>query len=129
MRFKPARKTKSSLSVAVNLMNVSHMYCVGRIRHVAEGDLVRVGVDHVLQCMDTPGHTPGSVCLRLTKGSANNKASTDPADNEADVPGVVFTGDTLFIGRCVGAPRRKRQSSRGSRSTNDRCCCVLTTCS
>ncbi len=43
--------------------------------YLKEGDEVRVG-DEVLQVINTPGHTPGSVCLLGEK--------------------VIFTGDTLF---------------------------------
>lgn len=45
------------------------------INYLKEGDKVRVG-DKVLQVINTPGHTPGSLCLLDEK--------------------VIFTGDTLF---------------------------------
>ena len=45
------------------------------ISYLEEGDEVRVG-DEVLQVINTPGHTPGSLCLLGEK--------------------VIFTGDTLF---------------------------------
>ncbi len=45
------------------------------INYLKEGDEVRVG-DEVLQVINTPGHTPGSLCLLGEK--------------------VIFTGDTLF---------------------------------
>ncbi len=45
------------------------------VNYLKEGDEVRVGGE-VLQVINTPGHTPGSVCLLGEK--------------------VIFTGDTLF---------------------------------
>ncbi len=54
-------------------------------RHVKEGDEVPFG-DYKLRVLETPGHTPGSICLFL-KGDASP---------------ILFSGDTLFqngIGR------------------------------
>lgn len=55
------------------------------------GDLVWIG-RLKLQALETPGHTPESVCLLLF----------DP-DRSLDTPYAVFTGDTLFVGD-VGRP-------------------------
>ena len=44
-----------------------------------EGDVIRMG-DHEIQVLHTPGHSPGSVTLK--------------------VEDVLFTGDTLFAGSC-----------------------------
>ena len=44
-----------------------------------EGDVIRLG-DHEIQVLHTPGHSPGSVTLK--------------------VEDVLFTGDTLFAGSC-----------------------------
>ena len=44
-----------------------------------EGDVIRLG-DHEIQVLHTPGHTPGSVTLK--------------------VEDVLFPGDTLFAGSC-----------------------------
>ena len=44
-----------------------------------EGDVIRLG-DHEIQVLHTPGHSPGSVTLK--------------------VGDVLFTGDTLFCGSC-----------------------------
>lgn len=44
-----------------------------------EGDVIRLG-DHDIQVLHTPGHSPGSVTLK--------------------VEDVLFTGDTLFAGSC-----------------------------
>ena len=44
-----------------------------------EGDVIRLG-DHEIQVLHTPGHSPGSVTLKVEY--------------------VLFTGDTLFAGSC-----------------------------
>jgi glyoxylase-like metal-dependent hydrolase (beta-lactamase superfamily II) len=57
---------------------------------IAEGDHIEAGAIR-LEVMETPGHTPGSLCFRLAEGGA--AASGGP---------VLFSGDTLFwkgIGR------------------------------
>ncbi len=46
-------------------------------RTVKDGDLIQVG-SLVLQFLHTPGHSPGAMCVH--------------------VDGMVFTGDTLFVG-------------------------------
>ena len=48
---------------------------------VAEGDTIEVGTA-VFTVIETPGHTPGGICL-LGSGTAE---------------GILFTGDTLFAG-------------------------------
>ena len=50
-----------------------------------EGDVIRLG-DHEIQLLHTPGHSPGSVTLK--------------------VEDVLFTGDTLFAGSCGRADLR-----------------------
>ena len=56
---------------------------------LAEGDVLRVaGVE--LRVLNTPGHSPGSVCLYAP---ALGEAGDDGAPT-----GVVFSGDTLFQG-------------------------------
>ncbi len=57
---------------------------------VKDGDEVRMG-GLALQFLETPGHTPESICVLVT----DTKAS--------DQPQMVLTGDTLFIGD-VGRP-------------------------
>lgn len=59
-------------------------------RAVRDGDEIRVGAV-VLRFLETPGHTPESLCV----------LATDTA--ESPDPKLVFTGDTLFIGD-VGRP-------------------------
>jgi glyoxylase-like metal-dependent hydrolase (beta-lactamase superfamily II)/rhodanese-related sulfurtransferase len=59
-------------------------------RAVVEGDVIRVGKVE-LRVLETPGHTPESICV----------VATDTAQSPA--PRLVFTGDTLFIGD-VGRP-------------------------
>ncbi|MBC7449754.1 MAG: MBL fold metallo-hydrolase [Hymenobacteraceae bacterium] len=52
------------------------------------GAVIRVGTV-TLRSLDTPGHSPDSICVVL--------------DDEAGVPQAVFTGDTLFVG-ATGRP-------------------------
>lgn len=59
-------------------------------RAVAEGEEISIG-DTKLRFMETPGHTPESMCILVT-------------DTElSDQPQKILTGDTLFIGD-VGRP-------------------------
>jgi hydroxyacylglutathione hydrolase len=55
-------------------------------RTVTEGDVLTFGEIRV-EVLATPGHTRTSVCYHI------------PPHNE-DEPGVVYTGDTLFVGGC-----------------------------
>jgi hydroxyacylglutathione hydrolase len=59
-------------------------------RAVRDGDELRLG-GIKLRVMETPGHTPESICVLLTDTEAS------------DQPQKVLTGDTLFIGD-VGRP-------------------------
>ncbi|MEP6743685.1 MAG: MBL fold metallo-hydrolase [bacterium] len=59
-------------------------------RAVVDGDKIRLGKVN-LRIMETPGHTPESICILVT-------------DTEvSDQPQKILTGDTLFIGD-VGRP-------------------------
>jgi glyoxylase-like metal-dependent hydrolase (beta-lactamase superfamily II) len=57
---------------------------------LADGDEVRVG-KVVIQALETPGHTPESVCYLIRDETRDGK------------PLAVLTGDTLFVGE-VGRP-------------------------
>jgi glyoxylase-like metal-dependent hydrolase (beta-lactamase superfamily II)/3-mercaptopyruvate sulfurtransferase SseA len=59
-------------------------------RSVRDGDEIRVGAV-VLRFLETPGHTPESVCVLVIDTAASPE------------PKMVLTGDTLFIGD-VGRP-------------------------
>ncbi len=59
---------------------------------MAEGDRLELGAGVRLEVLETPGHTPESICLLVY----------DIAKS-ADTPHAVLTGDTLFIGD-VGRP-------------------------
>lgn len=59
-------------------------------RAVKEGDEIKLG-KLILRIMETPGHTPESVCILVTDTEVSNQ------------PQKVLTGDTLFIGD-VGRP-------------------------
>jgi len=52
---------------------------------VSDGDFIRVG-NVALKVIHTPGHTPGGMCLYIE----------ETPDNQ----GMLFTGDTLFVGTC-----------------------------
>ncbi len=47
---------------------------------VTEGDVIKLGEDIQFEVLETPGHTPGSLCFLLKK------------------EGCIFTGDTVFAG-------------------------------
>jgi len=51
-------------------------------RTLGAGDEIKIG-GLVLSVLHTPGHSPGSICLRLRGDSS---------------PDIIFTGDTLFAG-------------------------------
>ena len=69
--------------------------------HIAVSDGFRLNVGKVsISAMETPGHTPESICLVIT----NHEASPSPW--------AVLTGDTLFLGD-VGRPDLSRQYSPG----------------
>lgn len=75
-------------------------------RGVREGDEIKIG-DVVLRIMETPGHTPESICVLVTdtEGSYRTVVPSTDAGKDACAPGPqkVLTGDTLFIGD-VGRP-------------------------
>lgn len=56
-----------------------------------EGSLLKLGEDSYLKVLETPGHTPESICLT----AYDTTLKADPV--------AVFTGDTLFLGD-VGRP-------------------------
>jgi len=73
-------------------------------RAVKDGDELNLG--HVkLGIMETPGHTPESICILVTdtEGIASEDARVPNAGRDARAPQKVLTGDTLFIGD-VGRP-------------------------
>jgi glyoxylase-like metal-dependent hydrolase (beta-lactamase superfamily II) len=57
-----------------------------------DGDTVRLGADVVLQALETPGHTPESICILVFDGAGTGRE-----------PSAVLTGDTLFVND-VGRP-------------------------
>src|SRR5205814_8490291 len=62
---------------------------------VKDGDDLTIG-NVKLRIMETPGHTPESICVLATEPEDN-------AGNNARAPAKLLTGDTLFIGD-VGRP-------------------------
>lgn len=59
-------------------------------RAVQDGDELPLGTDTSIRVLETPGHTPDSVCY-LVRNTASGE------------PGVLFSGDTVFVGD-VGRP-------------------------
>lgn len=75
-----------------------------RHRAVKEGDELSIG-SVKLRVIETPGHTPESICVLVTESEENaGEGARDPntAGEDARVP-KLLTGDTLFIGD-VGRP-------------------------
>jgi hydroxyacylglutathione hydrolase len=70
--------------------------------HVAVGDgfVLKFGKSSI-RVLETPGHTPESICLVVTDAEKSEAAKSDAVKSEA--PWAVLTGDTLFIGD-VGRP-------------------------
>jgi hydroxyacylglutathione hydrolase len=58
---------------------------------LSEGNLLELGQNVALKVVETPGHTPESICLLAYDKAKGNE------------PCAVFTGDTLFLGD-VGRP-------------------------
>lgn len=54
-------------------------------RGIADGDIIRAG-DMQIEVIATPGHTKDSVCYYIRPTKENS--------------GIVFTGDTMFVGGC-----------------------------
>lgn len=69
-----------SCPVYVNKQDAPYLeFSSDHIKHVQSGDKVKLG-DIEIECVHTPGHTPGSQCFH--------------------VRGHLISGDTLFIGAC-----------------------------
>src|SRR5256714_924689 len=77
-------------------------------RGVRDGDEITIG-KIVLRIMETPGHTPESICVLITASKDSDQsrgmAASEDAGEDACAPSPqkVLTGDTLFIGD-VGRP-------------------------
>lgn len=56
-----------------------HMPDCPNLRLTSDGDIIRIG-ELTIECLHTPGHTPGCQCYRLGK--------------------ILLTGDTLFVDGC-----------------------------
>lgn len=60
-------------------------------RKVRDGEILPLGGNVELEILETPGHTPDSICILA-------RDAKRPED-----PGALFTGDTMFVG-AVGRP-------------------------
>src|SRR6202795_2865972 len=67
---------------------------------LTDGFEVKMGAVRV-RALETPGHTPESVCLVITDEEKSSDGNS--SEKEAAQPCAVLTGDTLFIGD-VGRP-------------------------
>ncbi|HLC93976.1 MAG TPA: MBL fold metallo-hydrolase [Patescibacteria group bacterium] len=66
-----------------------------KIITVQENDVIGCA-DYHLKIIETPGHTPGSICLTI---NFNQRASPNRSVDQFDpFKSIVFTGDTLFKG-------------------------------
>lgn len=65
---------------------------------VKHGDIVSVG-NLKVHVLDTPCHTLGHVCYYVENPS-HGKEGEEGKDTEKVASGVVFTGDTMFVGGC-----------------------------
>jgi glyoxylase-like metal-dependent hydrolase (beta-lactamase superfamily II)/rhodanese-related sulfurtransferase len=61
---------------------------------IKSGDKINIGDGYVLEAIHTPGHTDGSICLKL---EVTNKTDTRPEWKKNDSHIYLFTGDTLFV--------------------------------
>jgi hydroxyacylglutathione hydrolase len=70
---------------------------------LTDGFEVKMGAVRI-RALETPGHTPESVCLVITdEEKSSEKSSESKSGRKSAQPCVVLTGDTLFIGD-VGRP-------------------------
>jgi len=68
-----------------------------RFTPMREGDNLSLGADVTLKILETPGHTPESICILVFGTEAGQGARKETE------PWAVLTGDTLFVGD-VGRP-------------------------
>jgi glyoxylase-like metal-dependent hydrolase (beta-lactamase superfamily II) len=81
---------------------------------LTDGFEVRMGAVRI-RALETPGHTPESVCLVVTEENKSSEGNSSEdkssegmsSDGKAAQPCAVLTGDTLFIGD-VGRPDLSR---------------------
>jgi hydroxyacylglutathione hydrolase len=72
-------------------------------RAVKDGDELSIG-SVKLRVIETPGHTPESICVLVSEQEDAGEGAPDPnADKDARAPRKLLTGDTLFVGD-VGRP-------------------------
>lgn len=71
---------------------------------LTDGFEIKMGVVRI-RALETPGHTPESVCLVIT--DEEKSSASKSSGSEAVQPCAVLTGDTLFIGD-VGRPDLSR---------------------
>jgi glyoxylase-like metal-dependent hydrolase (beta-lactamase superfamily II) len=65
---------------------------------IKEGDEIKIG-DEFLTVLETPGHTPGSICLVYHPKTTNNSKANSSLAMRDDITTsnvIIFSGDTLF---------------------------------
>lgn len=73
-----------------------------KVHALADGDFVIVG-DLALTALNTPGHTPGSICLFAAPQTLSPREPLpEPSRliSSSANEGLLITGDTLFVGSC-----------------------------
>lgn len=73
------------------------------INLVKTGDKIAIGDGLDLEAIHTPGHTSGSICLKLQVSDVTRKKVNAVEAKEVSTHTYLFTGDTLFVDG-VGRP-------------------------
>lgn len=63
-------------------------------KFIKEGDIIKFGKES-LKVIETPGHTPGSICLYQKRDTVHPRGGVAPAAHLGG-EGILFSGDTLF---------------------------------
>lgn len=71
-------------------------------RTVKDGDEITIG-QATLRILETPGHTPESICVLVTDNEEFEGKKETGKGKEEEAPQKLLTGDTLFVGD-VGRP-------------------------
>jgi glyoxylase-like metal-dependent hydrolase (beta-lactamase superfamily II)/rhodanese-related sulfurtransferase len=67
------------------------------INLIKTGDKIAIGDGLVLEAIHTPGHTNGSICLKLQVNGVTKKMDNRLESKKDNTRIYLFTGDTLFV--------------------------------